>query len=61
MLADRDGLFGGPGWMTHAGDLTGRIAQINALISLGQKMGCDMSAEIVRSMHLKIPTVPRAR
>jgi RHS repeat-associated protein len=61
MYADRSGMFGNAGWDTHGKDLMGRIDQINAIISLGQKMGCDMSAEIVRSMVLRVPNSPRAK
>jgi RHS repeat-associated protein len=61
MYADRGGMFGNTGWITHTKDLTGRIDQINAIISLGQKMGCDMSAEIIRSMVLRVPNAPRPK
>jgi hypothetical protein len=61
MNADRGGMFGNAGWITHGKDLTGRIDQINAIISLGQKMGCDMSAEVIRSMVLRVPNAPRPK
>ena len=57
MLNDQT-MFGMPGWQTHGNDLMGRISQINAIISLGQKMGCDMSAEIAASSVLYVPNVP---
>lgn len=61
MLGDPLGLFGGPGWSTHASDLQGRINQINAIISLGEKMGCDMSAEKARARGLHVPSAPRPK
>ena len=61
MQNDPGGMFGGPGWATHRTDLLGRIAQINALISLGQKMGCDMSSEIVRAGQVYVPTMPNPK
>ena len=61
MQNDPGGMFGGPGWATHRTDLLGRIAQINALISLGQKMGCDMSPEIVRAGQVYVPTMPNPK
>ena len=59
MLADEGGMFGTQGWRNHAINLMGRIDQLSAIISLGQKMGCDMSSEIVRASQLWIPSVPR--
>lgn len=45
-------------WLNHIPDLDGRIAAINAMISLGQKMGCDMSQEIAMSADLYVPHAP---
>jgi hypothetical protein len=51
-------MFGTKGWTTHREDLMGRLNGINAMISLGQKMGCDMTQEIVLSTALYIPLRP---
>jgi hypothetical protein len=59
MLVDDKGLFGTPGWTTHASDLEGRLANIAAMISLGQRMGCDMSSEISAASSLFIPKAPK--
>jgi len=45
-------------WMGHADDLNGRISNIWAMISLGRKMGCDMSAETAAAMTLLTPGAP---
>lgn len=45
-------------WMGHADDLDGRISNIWAMISLGRKMGCDMSAETAAAMTLLTPGAP---
>jgi hypothetical protein len=58
MLKNPGGMFGGRGWQTHSADLMGRINNINAIISLGQKMGCDMSDEIRLSNAIYVPTTP---
>ena len=57
MLNDET-MFGTPGWNTHKTNLIGRIDQINAIISLGQKMGCDMSSEIALASALYVPNLP---
>jgi hypothetical protein len=58
MLRDDGGMFGAAGWQTHSADLMGRINNINAIISLGQMMGCDMSDEIRLSNSIYVPTTP---
>ncbi|RLQ85271.1 RHS repeat-associated core domain-containing protein [Notoacmeibacter ruber] len=61
MLRDEGGLFlkaGKPGWITHAADMAGRLNAIRAMISLGQKMGCDMSEEAKMAADLVIPARP---
>ena len=45
-------------WLNHAADLRGRINSIAAMISLGQKMGCDMSQEIALASTLLVPNRP---
>ena len=45
-------------WLNHADDLQGRLANIAAMISLGQKMGCDMSAEAAMASALFVPIAP---
>lgn len=59
MHQDKGGLFGTIGWTTHATDLAGRINTIRSMISLGQKMGCDMSKEIGDLAGLMVPKIPR--
>lgn len=61
MLMDKGGMFNGPGWITHAEGLRGRINNINAMITLGQKMGCDMSEQVIRTMQLQVPSSPRSK
>jgi YD repeat-containing protein len=46
-------------WSGHADDLHGRISSIWAMISLGRKMGCDMSAETTAALTLFVPAAPR--
>ncbi len=58
MQIDRDHLFGTVGWTTHANDLVGRINNIQAMISLGRKIGCDMSQQDRRATSLFIPLRP---
>lgn len=58
MLLDPRGLFGSVGWITHGEDLAGRISQVNAIISLGEKLGCDMSQEKLRAAMLAVPIRP---
>lgn len=57
MLNDKT-MFGTPGWNTHKTNLIGRIDQIGAIISLGQKMGCDMSTEIMLASAIYVPNAP---
>jgi hypothetical protein len=45
-------------WLNHAVNLRGRINGISAMISLGQKMGCDMSNEIALASTLLVPNRP---
>lgn len=59
MQQDKGGLFGTIGWTTHATDLAGRLNAINAMISLGKKMGCDMGAEMQLLSSLVVPRSPR--
>jgi RHS repeat-associated protein len=61
MLADRKVLFGTVGWTTHADDLSGRIANIKAMIRLAKAIQCDVSAEEARATDLVIPTAPRGK
>jgi RHS repeat-associated protein len=58
MLMDEKGMFGTPQWHTHANDLRGRLDNIAAIISLGQKSGCDMSKEIVMASAVYLPSAP---
>lgn len=59
LLTDPLKMYGTDKWFNHQDDLRGRLANINAMISLGQKLGCDMTAEILASMPLYIPGAPR--
>jgi RHS repeat-associated protein len=52
-------LYQNPGWITHTADLRGRLDAINAMISLGKKMGCNMKAEELAAASLYIPSMPR--
>ena len=45
-------------WLTHRADLQGKLNNLNAIIALGQKMGCDMSAEIIAAGGLYVPNAP---
>lgn len=45
-------------WVGHARDLDGRINNIWAMITLGRKMGCDMSSETSAAMTLLTPGAP---
>ena len=59
MLVDKSGMYGSPKWTTHANGLQGRLQNIAAMISLGRKMGCDMSAEEALATSLFLPSMPR--
>jgi RHS repeat-associated protein len=58
MLTDPNGLYGTEGWFNHQDDLRGRVGKIFNLISLGQKMGCDMTEEIIATTGLMVPNAP---
>lgn len=45
-------------WIGHADDLNGRINNVWAMITLGRKMGCDMSNETSAAMTLLTPGAP---
>ena len=45
-------------WIGHARDLDGRIGAIWDMISLGRKMGCDMSLETAAATSLLTPGAP---
>lgn len=45
-------------WMGHADDLNGRINNVWAMITLGRKLGCDMSSETSAAMTLLTPSAP---
>jgi uncharacterized protein RhaS with RHS repeats len=45
-------------WEGHARDLDGRIAAIWDMITLGRKLGCDMSSETALAMTLLTPGAP---
>ncbi|MEJ1096028.1 MULTISPECIES: RHS repeat-associated core domain-containing protein [unclassified Pseudoxanthomonas] len=59
MLIDKGKMFATPRWGTHGDGLRGRLANIAAMISLGQKLGCDMSAEIAAATGLFLPGAPQ--
>ena len=59
MLIDNGKMFGTDKWWPHGDDLRGRINNIFAMISLGQKLGCDMTREVVASAALFIPLAPK--
>lgn len=59
MLIDKGSLYGGPGWVTHRGNLSGRLMAIMNMINLAKKMGCDVSAEEAAASTLFIPLSPR--
>lgn len=61
MLVDNDKMYlnhFATKWTNHANDLRGRLDSIAAMISLGQKMGCDMSDEILNAATLFLPLKP---
>jgi hypothetical protein len=58
MLRDDGSMFGTMRWTTHANDLNGRLDNIAAIISLGQKSGCDMSKEVLLAAALYLPAAP---
>ena len=45
-------------WIGHRQDLSGRIGNILAMISLGNKIGCDMGFEAALAATLFVPLVP---
>jgi len=45
-------------WLGHGDDLNGRINNIWAMITLGRKMGCDMSSETSAAMTPLTPGAP---
>jgi len=45
-------------WDNHRSDALGRLENIWAMISLGEKLGCDMSAEKAQAMTLLVPIMP---
>jgi RHS repeat-associated protein len=45
-------------WVGHRPGLQGMIDNINAMIALGQRMGCDMTTEITAAGSLYIPNAP---
>jgi hypothetical protein len=59
LLTDPLKMYGTQAWFNHQDDLRGRLANINAMISLGQKLGCDMTPEILASTPLYIPPAPK--
>ncbi|WP_332877685.1 RHS repeat-associated core domain-containing protein [Massilia sp. S19_KUP03_FR1] len=58
MLVDDKEMFGTIKWTNHVDGLAGRIKSINAILSLGQLMGCDMSQEFLMSTEIWIPNRP---
>ena len=61
MLNDKGGMFGHVGWATHAADLAGRLANIHAMISLGEKMGCPMSDQRRKLREISVPNSPSSK
>ena len=59
LLVDKLGLFGSDAWFNHQDNLRGRINKIFAMISLGQKLGCDMTPEILATADLLVPSAPK--
>lgn len=61
MLSDVDKLyvndFGG-GWTNHGNNLRGRLNKIREMINLGNKMGCNMTAEYSAYIMLSVPGAP---
>jgi hypothetical protein len=43
----------------HSNDLKGRLNNIAAMISLGIRMGCNMTEEVAAAATLYIPRAPR--
>jgi len=48
-------------WRNHARDLDGRIGSIYSMISLGEKMGCNMTQEKILAASLYVPKSPLGR
>lgn len=46
-------------WMGYVDDLDGRRGSIWAMIALGRKMGCDMSAEATAAATFYTPGAPK--
>lgn len=46
-------------WTGHIDDLNRRTNNIWAMITLGRKMGCDMSTETAAAMTIHTPGAPR--
>lgn len=42
----------------HENDLSGRMANIAAMISLARKLGCDVSTEAAAAALLYVPQLP---
>ncbi len=61
MLADVEFMYPGIEWGNHYKNLLGRWKAIRGMISLGEKMGCDMSAERARFNRLMVPNAPRPK
>jgi hypothetical protein len=59
MLNDPQKMYGTAKWFTHADDLRGRINNIFAMISLGRRLGCDMTAETIATATLLVPSEPK--
>lgn len=59
LLRDKDSLYGKQGWTNHTNNLKGRIAAIEAMISLGEKMGCNMFKQKMAAKRLGIPDAPK--
>jgi RHS repeat-associated protein len=59
MFNDPKKMFDTPHWGTHGDGLAGRIRNITAMISLGKKMGCDMSQEEALAITLIVPLAPK--
>jgi len=45
-------------WLGHDDDLAGRISNIQAMMSLGSKLGCDMFADAAAGAGFFVPTRP---
>jgi len=45
-------------WLGHKADLEGRINNIASIISLGKKMGCDMTLEELAAQAIYLPFEP---